>query len=614
MQQFAKLYTQLDATTSTNDKLAAMQAYFAVTPPQDAAWALYFLAGGKPRQAVRTTQLKLLAREAAGIEEWLFDECYQAVGDLAETIAYVVPNAPPQPADMSANGDNASDDNASCEKASGDYIRADNASRLGLAQWMQRLSALRGMDELAQAVLVRSYWRALDAQGRFLMVKLIGGGFRVGVSKLLVTRALAAHAGLDAKVMAQRLMGYLDAKQAPSATKYIAACAEDTSVAGHNNTKNTLPYPFFLAHALPPEHTTSLPALQERLGDVTQWQAEWKYDGIRAQIVKRTIDSASQVAIWSRGEELMTERFPELEAMAQSLPDGTVLDGEILVVKDGQVASFNLLQQRIGRKTLTKKVLADAPVGFMAYDLLELDGQDLRSQPQHARRAALAQLLAAHSQWLMSPVVPSTSWADLAAARVQSRARGVEGLMLKRLDAAYGVGRTKADGLWLKWKIDPLSVDCVLIYAQAGHGRRASVYTDYTFAVWNRTPRDAAEAQTVLNAIAARVPAPPLNAPTGDSGAAPLQLVAFAKAYSGLTDEEFKTVDAVIRKTTLEKFGPVRSVKPSLVFELGFEGINTSPRHKSGIAVRFPRMLRIRFDKPLHEANTLEDLKVLLNR
>ena len=232
MQQFAKLYTQLDATTSTNDKLAAMQAYFAVTPPQDAAWALYFLAGGKPRQAVRTTQLKLLAREAAGIEEWLFDECYQAVGDLAETIAYVVPNAPPQPADMSASGDNASDDNASCEKASGDYIRADNASRLGLAQWMQRLSALRGMDELAQAVLVRSYWRALDAQGRFLMVKLIGGGFRVGVSKLLVTRALAAHARLDAKVMAQRLMGYLDAKQAPSATKYIAACAEDTSVAG----------------------------------------------------------------------------------------------------------------------------------------------------------------------------------------------------------------------------------------------------------------------------------------------------------------------------------------------------------------------------------------------
>ena len=599
MQQFAQLYTRLDATTSTNDKLAAMQDYFAATPPEDAAWALYFLAGGKPRQAVRTSQLKALAREAAGIEEWLFDECYQAVGDLAETIAYVVPNAPPQHVEMGAGSDNISVDNTATQ----------DALPVGLAQWMQRLSALRGMDEQAQAVLIRNYWRALDAQGRFLMVKLIGGGFRVGVSKLLVTRALAAHAGLDAKVMAQRLMGYLDAKQEPSAAKYIAACAEDTSVTGHNDVKNTLPYPFFLAHALPPEHSAHTPALQAQLGDIAQWQAEWKYDGIRAQIVKRTIDTTSQVAIWSRGEELMTERFPEIEAMAQSLPDGTVLDGEILVVKDGQVASFNLLQQRIGRKTLTKKVLADAPVGFMAYDLLELDGQDLRSQPQHARRAALAQLLAAHSQWLMSPVVPSTSWDDLAAARTQSRARGVEGLMLKRLDAAYGVGRTKADGLWLKWKIDPLSVDCVLIYAQAGHGRRASVYTDYTFAVWNRTPHDAAQAQAVINAIQARVPAPPLT----DGSAAPLQLVAFAKAYSGLTDEEFKTVDAVIRKTTLEKFGPVRSVKPSLVFELGFEGINTSPRHKSGIAVRFPRMLRIRFDKPLHQANTLEDLKLLLN-
>ena len=599
MQQFAQLYTRLDATTSTNDKLAAMQDYFSATPPEDAAWALYFLAGGKPRQAVRTSQLKALAREAAGIEEWLFDECYQAVGDLAETIAYVVPNAPPQHVEMGAGSDNISVDNTATQ----------DALPVGLAQWMQRLSALRGMDEQAQAVLIRNYWRALDAQGRFLMVKLIGGGFRVGVSKLLVTRALAAHAGLDAKVMAQRLMGYLDAKQEPSAAKYIAACAEDTSVTGHNDVKNTLPYPFFLAHALPPEHSAHTPALQAQLGDIAQWQAEWKYDGIRAQIVKRTIDTTSQVAIWSRGEELMTERFPEIEAMAQSLPDGTVLDGEILVVKDGQVASFNLLQQRIGRKTLTKKVLADAPVGFMAYDLLELDGQDLRSQPQHARRAALAQLLAAHSQWLMSPVVPSTSWDDLAAARTQSRARGVEGLMLKRLDAAYGVGRTKADGLWLKWKIDPLSVDCVLIYAQAGHGRRASVYTDYTFAVWNRTPHDAAQAQAVINAIQARVPAPPLT----DGSAAPLQLVAFAKAYSGLTDEEFKTVDAVIRKTTLEKFGPVRSVKPSLVFELGFEGINTSPRHKSGIAVRFPRMLRIRFDKPLHQANTLEDLKLLLN-
>lgn len=309
---------------------------------------------------------------------------------------------------------------------------------------------------------------------------------------------------------------------------------------------------------------------------------------------------AGQVWVWSRGEELVTERFPELVALAQALPNGTVLDGEIMVWQDGP-APFALLQQRIGRKTLTKKVLADAPVTFMAYDLLEDGGVDLRTQPQHERRAKLQAVLQGTDIHL-SPVETASSWAGFAQLRQQSRERGVEGLMLKRIDAAYGTGRTKTNGLWWKWKVDPMAIDCVLIYAQAGHGRRASVYTDYTFAVWSRQPASKAEADAVLDAIARREPAQP--------GA--LQLVAFAKAYSGLTDEEFKQVDAVIRKTTLEKFGPVRSVRPSLVFELGFEGINRSPRHKSGIAVRFPRMLRIRHDKPVHEASTLQELQALL--
>ena len=325
---------------------------------------------------------------------------------------------------------------------------------------------------------------------------------------------------------------------------------------------------------------------------------EWKYDGIRGQVIKR----AGQVWIWSRGEELVTDRFPEIVALAQALPDGTVLDGEILVWGEGAPAPFALLQQRIGRKTLGKKILADAPVTFMAYDLLELAGQDLRNQPQQLRRQKLEHLLAAGALKI-SPIQRLASWPAFADLRTESRARGVEGFMLKRLDAAYGTGRTKADGLWWKWKIEPMTIDGVLIYAQAGHGRRASLYTDYTFAVWNRAPRDAEEAAAVVQAIEKRQPAQP------DA----LQLVAFAKAYSGLTDEEFKRIDSVIRKTTLEKFGPVRSVRPTLVFELGFEGINRSPRHKSGIALRFPRMLRIRDDKPLHEANTLDDLKLLLN-
>ncbi|MES2686503.1 MAG: ATP-dependent DNA ligase [Pseudomonadota bacterium] len=568
MKHFARLFAELDSTTSTKAKVEALQRYFARTPAPDAAWAVYFLAGGKPRQVVKTATLRGLACEAAGIADWLFEECYQAVGDLAETIAYILP------------------------------LQATE-SDLGLADWVEnRLLPLRGLPEDEVARRVRGYWQELDAQGRFLLVKLVGGGFRVGVSKLLVQRALAAHSGVDAKRIAQRMMGYMDAKVMPSAIKYEALLVDVAGAEGDIRDAGQ-PYPFFLAHQL----DTPLEGLDTRLGPVGDWQVEWKYDGIRGQIVKR----AGQVWLWSRGEELMTERFPEIVAQAQPLPDGTVLDGEILVwAADadaaGRPASFALLQQRIGRKTLGKKILADAPVTFMAYDLLELGGEDLRSDPQRARREKLERVLAG-TAIKVSPVERLASWQEFATLRTESRQRGVEGFMLKRLDAAYGTGRTKADGLWWKWKIEPMTVDCVLIYAQAGHGRRASLYTDYTFAVWNRAPKDAAEANAVVRAIEKREPAQ----------ADGLQLVAFAKAYSGLTDEEFKRIDSVIRKTTLEKFGPVRSVRPTLVFELGFEGINRSPRHKSGIAVRFPRMLRIRDDKPLHEADTLDALQALLN-
>ena len=573
MKRFSHLFGELDATTSTNTKVEALQRYFEQAPARDAAWAVYFLAGGKPRQVVSLGYLALLACEVAGIASWLFDECYQSVGDLAETIALVLP-------------------------------RESNPSDVGLAVWVEeRLLPLRGMSPEEIGPRIKSYWNELDAQGRFLLTKLVGGGFRVGVSKLLVQRALAAHAGIDAKLVAQRMMGYTDGKVVPTLERFEALIAkQDGSGAPQDQGQ---PYPFFLAHQLdaPPEVFAS------RLGPVEQWQVEWKYDGIRGQVVKR----AGKVWVWSRGEELVTERFPEIEAPAQALPDGTVLDGEIMVWRDepgpvdgifpaGRPAPFSLLQQRIGRKTLTRKVLAEAPVTFMAYDLLEQDGQDIRPLPQGERRVRLEALLAG-TRFMLSPVESASSWLAFAQRRERSRELGVEGFMLKRLDAAYGTGRTKAEGLWWKWKIEPMTIDCVLIYAQAGHGRRASVYTDYTFAVWNRTPEGKEEADAVLEAIAAREPPQP--------GA--LQLVAFAKAYSGLTDEEFRQVDAIIRKTTLEKFGPVRSVKPTLVFELGFEGINRSPRHKSGIAVRFPRMLRIRFDKPLHEANTLQDLEALLN-
>ena len=563
MKRFSRLFAELDATTSTNAKVDALRLYFGEAPPADAAWAVYFLSGGKPRQVVSMNSLALLACELAGIEWWLFDECYQAVGDLAETIAHILP-------------------------------QGTQTSDVGLADWVeQRLLPLRGMSEPEIASRVQSYWSELDATGRFLLSKLVGGGFRVGVSKLLVQRALAAHSGVDAKRVAQRMMGYTDGKSLPTTERYLALIAQTQEGVADVQDPGQ-PYPFFLAHQLdaPPELFASM------LGPVSDWQVEWKYDGIRGQIVRRQ----SQTWIWSRGEELVTDRFPELVALAAALPDGTVLDGEIMVWLEGRAAAFSLLQQRIGRKTLTKKVLADAPVTFMAYDLLEQQGVDIRSLSQRDRRSRLESLLLP-TAFQLSPVETDATWPEFAKRREQSRGLGVEGFMLKRLDAAYGTGRTKADGLWWKWKIDPMTIDCVLIYAQAGHGRRASLYTDYTFAVWNRPPRDKVEADAVLEAIARKEPA--------IAGA--LQLVAFAKAYSGLTDEEFRKVDAVIRKTTLEKFGPVRSVRPSMVFELGFEGINRSPRHKSGIAVRFPRMLRIRHDKPLHEADTLESLETLLN-
>ncbi|MEK8050158.1 ATP-dependent DNA ligase [Ideonella sp. DXS22W] len=603
MRRFAALYAALDASTSTEAKVAAMAAYLAEAPAPDAAWAVYFLAGGRPRQTVPTALLRTEAQAAAGVPEWLFEASYQAVGDLAETIAHLLP--PPA-----------------------------RASDLGLAHWVeQRLLPLRGADPVHQAAQLRAWWDELAPAERFVLVKLIGGGFRVGVSKLLVQRALARHAGLPAALVAQRMMGFGDGRARPDAAQLQALLAP-ADAPGRRDIGQ--PYPFYLAHPLEPGDD-SADALAARLGDAGQWLAEWKFDGIRAQLVRRGTGGDAGVWLWSRGEELMAGRFPEVEAAAAALPAGTVLDGELLVWPAGAArpAAFQTLQTRINRKTLSKRLLAQTPVVFVAYDLLEQHGQDLRAQPQHLRRAQLEALLDGRDgagtlrlSPLVSPLVsPRVSppppglpdaaaldgvadlagWPAWAAQRARSRELGVEGLMLKHREAPYGSGRTKAAGLaaggWWKWKVAPYTVDGVLIYAQAGHGRRAGLYTDYTFAVWNRAPQDAAEAQAVVDAIARREPAQP--------GA--LQLVPFAKAYSGLSDAEFAAVDRVIRAHTLEKFGPVRSVRPTLVLELGFEGLQRSARHKSGIAVRFPRMLRLRPDKPLHEADSLPQLLSLLD-
>jgi len=543
MKAFAELYANLDATTSSNAKLAALQAYFLQAPPEDAAWAVYFLSGGRPRQLVPTRLLRDMATEASGIEPWLFEESYQSVGDLAETISLLLPEST--------------------------YTSED-----GLAVWLEeKLLPLRGLSPLDLAERLPALWAQLDQPSLMVCIKLITGSFRVGVSKLLVTRALATMADLDSKRVAQRLVGYTDLSNRPTAEGYLKLIAAESS--DEHAQRGGQPYPFFLAHGLsqPVEQFDAL------LGAPEDWQVEWKWDGIRAQLVKRE----GRLWVWSRGEELVTERFPELHSLASGLPDGTVIDGEIVVWKDA-VQPFALLQQRIGRKTLSKKVLDEAPVAVLAYDLLEHQGDDWRNRTLAERRAQLEQVIAQCNQpvLLPSPLLTGATWQALAEQREASRSLGVEGMMIKNRQGLYGVGRTKDMGLWWKWKVDPFSVDAVLIYAQRGHGRRASLYSDYTFAVWD---------------------GPPGSERT---------LVPFAKAYSGLTDEEMRKVDAIVRKTTVEKFGPVSSVTPSMVFELGFEGIALSKRHKSGIAVRFPRMLRWRQDKAVDEADNLATLQNLL--
>ncbi|MFZ6647067.1 ATP-dependent DNA ligase [Undibacterium sp. TJN25] len=542
MREFARLYAELDETTSTLRKLEALKAYFSSAAPDNAAWAVYFLAGGKPRQAVPTKLLRQYAMEYAGIEEWLFEECYHAVGDLAETIAHVLP--PPS-----------------------------SHSDVGLADWMlERIAPLRGAAPETIRAALFSYWDELQGPERFLLGKLIGGGFRVGVSKLLVTRALGDIAAVDNKLIAQRLMGWTDGRTAPTAAGFLQLISARSEQ--EHALRGGQPYPFFLAHQLQGE--------PQALGNVRQWQVEWKYDGIRAQLVARE----GQNYLWSRGEDLITERFPEITAI--KLPEGTVVDGEILVWRDDKPAPFADLQKRIGRKTLSAKLLAELPAVLVAYDVLELEGVDIRHLPQKERRALLENLVQQTENPVLkiSPLVMAPGWEELAEIRRSSRARGVEGMMLKAVDAQYGVGRTKNVGTWWKWKVDPYTIDAVLIYAQSGHGRRASLYTDYTFAVWDGESSAGADGER--------------------------KLVPFAKAYSGLTDAEIAQVDAVIRKTTIEKFGPVRSVTPSMVFEIGFEGIALSTRHKAGIAVRFPRILRRREDKAIEEADTLDNLKALL--
>ncbi len=536
MKKFAELIRVIDGTTKTSLKVAALTNYFKEVSDDDKLWTIAILSHRRPKRPVNTTLMREWATQISGIPLWLFEESYHIVGDLAETIALILPTT-------------------------------NESSNKTLSQIIQELIALRKKDDAAKKSYLQENWLKLNYYERFVFNKIMTGGFRIGVSQKLMTRALSKATGIDEDVLAHKLMGSWTGEN----TTFLELVYEDNDVAMRGK-----PYPFYLAYAIEGEVSS--------LGDVTNWSAEHKWDGIRSQ----TIIRSDELFVWSRGEELVTDKYPEFQQFIGVIPNGTVIDGEILPYKNGEILNFNDLQTRIGRKTVGKKLLEDVPVVLVAYDLLEWQGADIRNLPFQKRRVLLDDLvnnIAPQNALqkdtnlkfplLLSETMHFNTWEEMAQERAKSSERKSEGLMLKKNDSPYLVGRKKGD--WWKWKVEPLSVDAVLTYAMRGHGRRANLYTDYTFGLWQDG-----------------------------------ELVTFAKAYSGLTDVEFKQVDAWIKKNTLERFGPVRSVTPQLVFEIAFEGIAPSKRHKSGVATRFPRIIRWRHDKPIEEANTLDDLKALI--
>ena len=530
MKGFATLVMDLGSTTKTNEKLRVLTEYFTSADDKDKVWVIAIFSGRRPKRMVNTTQLATYAVEMIDLPFWLFEESYHVVGDLAETITLLLPEK---------------------TKPSADHP---------LWWYIEKLKELEKQPEAVRKQFIVDAWMEMDFDERFVFNKLITGGFRIGVSQTLMVNALAKTVSLESSVIAHRISGNWD----PSTVGFSELLSSENLT-----TDWSKPYPFYLAYAIEENE------IQEALGEPSDWQAEWKWDGIRGQIIKRN----GELFVWSRGEELMTEKFPEYHTLKNLLPDGLALDGEIIPSVDGKPLPFALLQTRIGRKNVTKKQLQESPIAFFSYDLLEYEGEDWRGRSLTERREQLEKIIETinHPSLIISPVVKYNSWDELAELRKGSREMGAEGFMLKRKASIYQVGRKRGD--WWKWKIDPLTIDAVMIYAQKGAGRRSNLYTDYTFAV-----RDGEK------------------------------LVAFTKAYSGLTDKEFAQVDYFVKRNAIEKFGPVRTVKPELVFEIAFEGIAASNRHKSGVALRFPRISRWRKDKKPEDINTLEDLKKMLDQ
>jgi|SRR6185437_16201520 len=527
LELFANLVSELSGSTKTNEKIQSLVDYFATAPDADKVWVIAIFSGRRPRRAVNSRVMREWCTEIALIPEWLFDECYHTVGDLSETLALLLPD-----------------------------LKNEKQKTESLSYYLEKFMAIEKEDESIKKIFIVDSWQQMNKNERFVFNKFITGSFRIGVSQKTIVNALAKVVELSSSVIAHRISGNWD----PALTTFKELLSESVSLSDFSK-----PYPFYLAYAIDGE--------VENLGDINEWQAEWKWDGIRGQIIKRN----NELFVWSRGEELMTDKFPEYFILKDLLPDGIVLDGEIIPAEQGKPLPFAVLQTRIGRKNISKKQLQEAPISFFVYDLLEYNYEDWREKLLTERRKKLEEIILPikNNAIQISEIIHCSSWNELAALRKKSREMNSEGIMLKRKNSDYKVGRKRGD--WWKWKIDPLTIDCVMVYAQKGSGRRSNLYTDYTFAVKD-----------------------------GD------KLVTFTKAYSGLTDKEFGQIDNFVKRNSIEKFGPVRTVKPELVFEIAFEGIAASNRHKSGVALRFPRMSRWRKDKTVDEINTMDDLREML--
>ena len=556
---FGNLINNLEQCNSTKKKINLISVFIKDIDPRDGSWILLLLMSTRQKRVITGRRLKDILQASFRMPSWLIDDCFAQVGDSAETISLLWPQLKSELTDA----------NIECSEVYNKLFNEPKESK-PLHWWMETLlPAIKDATETTQNRLILKLWSDIADQDHYLTNKLITGGFRNGVSKGLVVKSIAQAYELDESTVLERLMKPIEINNI-----WFQELTHPVSI--NRTDRGAIPYPFYLASPVEIEKIKETPP--------ADWRLEYKWDGIRGQLIKR--DTGAY--LWSRGEELVNHVFPEIIEMAENLPDGTVLDGEILCWQKDvrKPMAFASLQRRLGRKTVNKKLLKECPTVFLAYDILEHKSIDIRAYNLRDRLKLLesVQLNYNHPCLVIDNEKEFAEWEELIQLRDRARLEGAEGLMIKKISSHYLSGRKR--GYWWKYKHDPMTLDAVLIYAQAGTGKRANLFTDYTFALWDDSNKYSKDRK----------------------------LVTFAKAYSGLNNSELMELDKWIRTHTIERYGPTRVVEQKQIFEIAFEGVMESKRHKCGLAVRFPRIHRWRIDKPVMEADCIEQAQALLKQ